>query len=81
MLVSGLSTRRSEFDSRSVYVRFVENLTLEQVFLLVFQFSVVSIIAPVLHAVFNNIFLLSEGQTSEAWEPSKKQWTFGNGGC
>jgi len=51
MIVTGLSSRRLEFDSRSVHVRFVANkVALGQVFLGVLLFSPVSIMPPMLHS-------------------------------
>jgi hypothetical protein len=43
-----------------------------------FLFSPVSIIPQMLHTYLRYISVLPEGQTVEAWEPSKKQCSFGN---
>lgn len=49
-LVAGLSPRRSELNSRSVYLGFmVERVTLEQVFLRVLRSFRVTVIQPVIH--------------------------------
>jgi hypothetical protein len=44
------------------------------------SFAPVYVIPPVPHTVFIYILLLPEGQMGEAWEPSKKQCSFGNRG-
>jgi len=66
-LVVGLSPRRLGFDSTVIYMRImVENVGLGQFF--PFQYFIA--IAP----QFNFMLFLPEGQRSEAWEPSKKQF-------
>jgi hypothetical protein len=72
----------------------VDTLTLGQVFLRVLRFfPPLSIVPPLLHTLFsprqhlstNDVILifvymlvLPEAQTGDAWEPSKKQYCFGN---
>jgi hypothetical protein len=65
MLVSGLSTRRSEFDTRSVHVKFViKNLTMEKGFPPGTQFFY-SIIASMLYAVFNKMLFYQEDKRAK----------------
>jgi hypothetical protein len=49
--------------------------------LVVFRFSPISVIPPVLHTNFIDMLLLPEGQTGEAREPSKKKRCFGHRGA
>ena len=80
-LVAGLSTRRLEFDPRSVHVGFVEDkMALGQVFSKYFCFPV----SVLFHYCSIPIFiymLVLRGQTSEAWEPSKGNLLSGNRGA
>ena len=52
-------------------------VALGKVLLLALQFSLVTIIPPILHTSIY-MLLLAEGQTYQAWEPSKKKCCFGN---
>jgi len=73
-LVSGLSRRRSGFDSSSGPVRFVlYKLAVEQLFVpdLGFALSVSFHHCSIL--IFVYMFLLPEGQMGEAWDPCGKQ--------
>jgi hypothetical protein len=82
VLVAGLLPPTPGFDPRSVHVRFVvDKGALGQVFLQVLWISLVSI-SPHQCAILISIYmlLLPKGQTGEAWEPSKKQCSFGKGG-
>ena len=80
------SPQRHGFDPTSVLVRFVVNeVILRHVLLRVIRFSPVSSSPvssspPVLHTLFVYILTLREGQASDAWEPSKKESSFGNRG-
>jgi hypothetical protein len=63
------------FDPRSVHVRYVvDRMALGQVFLPVLQFF------PCKYLTTCAPLLLPAGRRSEAWEPSKKQFSFGNPG-
>jgi hypothetical protein len=70
--VAGLSTRRPDFHSRSVYVRFVlDKAEPRQVCLLIIRLSPVN--TPLFPAHFH-----LQGQRDVACEPYKKQCSFGN---
>ena len=79
-LVAGLSP--PGFDPRSVHVRcVVDRMALGQVFLPVLQFfpcKYRTTCAP--HSSSSICCSLPAGRRSEAWEPSKKQFSFGNPG-
>jgi hypothetical protein len=73
------SPRTSGFDPRPVYVRFVfAEVELGQGFLRVY-----SSVFPYQYrsTIFIHMLLLLEGQMDEAWEPSKKQFSFGSRGA
>ena len=75
-LVSGISPRKS-----GLYIRpGMCNLWWGTGFLPLLRFSNPSVILPMLHMHFINT-LLSQGQTGEAQEPSKKQCPFGYRGA
>jgi len=77
--VAGLSPQRLGFDPWSFHARsVVDKVVLAHFFLRILRFSPVSIIPPVLQTFFIYILILTEGQTGETWEPSKKQCSFGN---
>ena len=80
--VASLSPRRLVFDPRSVHVRFVvEKVSVGQVPVPVLLFPPVSTVPPLLHThPVTYMLLLPEGQTGEAWEPSKMQCSIGNSG-
>jgi hypothetical protein len=78
-LVAGISSRRPDFDPRSVHVRFVvDKVALGQVFFRVLRFfPCVSFHQCSILTIYTLLLL---GQTGEAWKASKKQCSFGNRG-
>jgi len=74
-----LFTAEPWFDSRSLHVIFVvDKVSIEQVFLRMLRFSPLSILHHRSILIFTDMLLLPERQVSEAREPSKKQFCFGN---
>jgi len=78
-LVARLSRRRPGFGSRSVPVRFVVyKLAMEQLFLQDLGFVLSVSFHHCSIPIFVYMLLLPEGQMGEAWEPWRKQWSFGH---
>ena len=76
-LIAAFLLRKLCFGSRSVHVRFVvEKVALGRGFLTVLRVSLSSFQRWFM-LIFICMSLLPEGQTCEAWEPSKKQCCFG----
>jgi hypothetical protein len=72
-----MSPRRHRFDSRPGLVKFVVGkMAPGQVFLRVIQFSVPSSFHHCFIIIFVHAFLLTERQTDEAWESTKKAMLF-----
>jgi hypothetical protein len=75
-IVTSFSPRKPGFDPRPVYARFVfAKVALVQRFLREYT----SAFPNQYHStIFIHTLLLLEGQMDEAWEPSKKQFSFGS---
>jgi hypothetical protein len=72
----------SGFDPWSVHVRYVcwTEWRWDRFFCQYFSFPHVNIIRPVLHTHLHLYIALTNRTWSEAWKPSKKQFSFGNPG-
>ena len=80
-LVASLSLLRSGFDLKSILVRFmVGRVALGQVSRRVIRFFLSSLRECAV-LIFMYELLVPEGQTDEAWEPSRKYCCFGNQGA
>jgi len=75
----GLSPQRSEFDPRSIHVRFVvEKVTLQQFCIQVLLFFAVSTIPPMLHFHFPLRVALTRRTNGRRLEISTKECSLGN---
>ena len=83
VLIAGLSPPQRGFDARSVHVRFVVDEGGTGTGFSPEYFDIILSVSPHAYAILISIYVLHlpEGPTGEAWEPSKKQCSFGNGGA
>jgi hypothetical protein len=71
-LVIGILQPRHEIDSRSFHMGILmDKVTLGQAFSRVLRVSPLCVVLTMLHTYLHLKFLVPEGQSGEAWEPSR----------